>query len=140
MHDPTPAATPASQPLEYIRPAGHFKGDVPLSPAVRVGKFVFVSGTPAFNQSGRLAVGDFTAQMKQVMENLTGILKASGAGWERVVKVNVMLTRREDFAEMNRIYSAYFPTGHYPARTTAILCALPQPDFLLEIECEAVLT
>ena len=50
-----------------------------------------------------------------------------------------MLTWREDFAEMNRIYATYFPTGNFPARTTAIMFALPQPDFLLEIECEAVL-
>jgi enamine deaminase RidA (YjgF/YER057c/UK114 family) len=27
----------------------------------------------------------------------------------------------------------------YPARTTVVVSALPHPDFLLEIECEAVL-
>ena len=126
-------------PLEYIRPEDQFKGGVPLSPAVKAGKLIFVSGTPAFDKAGQLAVGDFTAQMKQVMENITRILKASGAGWDRVVKMNVMLTRREDFGEMNRVYSTYFPTGNYPARTTAILFSLPQPEFLIEIECEAVL-
>ena len=126
-------------PLEYIHPEGQFKGDVPLSLAVKVGKQVFVSGIPAFDNKGKLAVGDFTAQMNQVMENITRVLTASGVGWNRVVKVNVMLTRREDFAEMNRIYTNYFPSGKFPARTTAILSSLPQPDFLLEIECEAIL-
>ena len=43
------------------------------------------------------------------------------------------------FAEMNRVYSTYFPSGHYPARTTVVVSALPHPDFLLEIECEALL-
>jgi 2-iminobutanoate/2-iminopropanoate deaminase len=112
---------------------------VPLSPAVKVGKFVFVSGTPAFDKNGKLAIGDFPAQMKQVMENITDTLKSSGAGWERVVMVNVLLTRKEDFSEMNRIYTTYFPNGNYPARTTVVVAALPSPDFLLEIECQAVL-
>ena len=100
--------------------------------------FVFVSGTPAFDGSGKLAVGDFPAQMKQVMDNMTAILKASGAGWDRVVKTNVLLMRPGDFAEMNRIYATYFADGKYPARTTVVVAGLPHPDFLLEIECEAL--
>ncbi len=40
---------------------------------------------------------------------------------------------------MNRMYADYFPGGNYPARTTMFVQALPRPDFLLEIECEAVL-
>ena len=103
-----------------------------------VAKFVFVSGTPAFDGSGKLAVGDFPAQMKQVMDNMTAILKASGAGWDRVVKTNVLLMRPGDFAEMNRIYATYFADGKYPARTTVVVAGLPHPDFLLEIECEAL--
>ena len=129
-------STSAKTPLEYF---GKSVRGVPVSPAVRVGKLLFVSGTPAFDKNGKLAVGDFPAQMKQVMENIAGILAASGTGWERVAKVSVFLTRQQDFAEMNRVYSTYFPSGHYPARTTVIVSALPHPDFLLEIECEALL-
>jgi 2-iminobutanoate/2-iminopropanoate deaminase len=122
-------------PLRYF---GNSVRGVPLSLAVRAGNLVFVSGTPAFDATGKLAVGDFPAQMKQAMENVTAVLKTTGTGWERVAKVNVILTRREDFRDMNRIYASYFPDGHYPARTTTVVSALPQPDFLLEIECEAV--
>ncbi len=129
-------STSAKTPLEYF---GKSVRGVPVSPAVRVGKLLFVSGTPAFDKNGKLAVGDFPAQMKQVMENIAGILAASGTGWERVAKVSVFLTRQQDFAEMNRVYSTYFPSGHYPARTTVVVSALPHPDFLLEIECEALL-
>lgn len=126
-------------PLEHIFPEGQFKVSAPLSPAVKVGNLLYVSGIPAYDAEGRLAIGDFPAQMRQVMESITGILKAAGAGWDRVAKVNVLLTRREDFEEMNRIYTSYFPDGKYPARTTAIVYSLPRPNFLLEIECVAVL-
>ena len=127
------------EPLEFIAPANQFRGDLPLSSAVRVGKLVFVSGIPPYDQDGAIAVGSFSAQMRQAMENITRILKAAGTGWDRVAKVNILLTRRQDFAEMNRIYSTYFLNGSYPARTTAIVASLPNPDFLLEIECQAVL-
>jgi 2-iminobutanoate/2-iminopropanoate deaminase len=127
------------EPLEHIVPEGQHKVPAPLSPGVKVGNLLFVSGIPAYAADGTLAVGDFPAQMAQTMANITGILAAAGAGWDRVAKVNVLLTRREDFAEMNRIYAAHFPEGKYPARTTAIVYSLPRPNFLLEIECIAVL-
>jgi reactive intermediate/imine deaminase len=125
--------------LQHIHPEGQFKLAAPLSPAVKAGNLLYVSGIPAYDATGKLAVSDFTAQMTQVMANITGILAAAGADWSRVVKVNVLLTRREDFAEMNRIYASHFPDGKYPARTTAIVYSLPRIDFLLEIECVAVL-
>ena len=128
-----------SAPLEYIEPQDRFKGDVPLSLAVRAGKLIFVSGIPAFDPFGKLVIGDFQAQMTQVMENIAAILKESGCGWDRVVRTKVFLTRQADFDDMNRIYAAHFPSGKFPARTTLYVHALPQPDCLVEIECEAIL-
>jgi 2-iminobutanoate/2-iminopropanoate deaminase len=125
-----------AQPMDHI---GKPVRGVPVSQAVKAGKFVFVSGTPAFDANGKLAVGDFPAQMKQVMENMTAVLKASGTGWDRVVKTTVLLIRASDFAEINRTYATYFPDGKFPARTTSVVAGLPHPDFLVEIECEAIL-
>ena len=126
-------------PLEHIAPPDRFKGNVPLSLAVKVGKHVFVSGVPGYDVHGRLAVGDFSAQMNQVMENIAAILRAAGTGLQRVAKMKVYLTRATDFDEMNRIYTTYFAHGRCPARTTIVVHALPKPEFLLEIECEAIL-
>lgn len=131
-------AADARPSIEYIRPDGQFVNPVPYSPAVKAGHLLFVAGTPALDKNGKVAANDFTAQMNQVMENIGGVLKAAGVGWNRVVKVTVLLVRREDFKEMNRIYATHFAPGKYPARTTAIVASLPNPDFLLEIDCEAV--
>ena len=51
-----PAASGNADTLEYF---GKPVRGVPISGAVKAGKFVFVSGTPAFDASGKLAVGDF---------------------------------------------------------------------------------
>jgi 2-iminobutanoate/2-iminopropanoate deaminase len=128
-----------SSPLEFIQPKDRYKGDVSLSLAVKAGTLLFVSGVPAFDGQGKLAIGDFPAQMRQVMENIAAILKAAGTDWSRVVRTRVLLTREEDFHHMNRAFATYFPGGQYPARTTMYVKALPQADFLLEIECDAVL-
>ncbi|HZT51062.1 MAG TPA: RidA family protein [Stellaceae bacterium] len=106
----------------------------PLSPAVKVGNLVFVSGTTPYDADGRIAKGDFAAQMHQVMANIKDILAAAGTSLERTVKVVVILVRIGDFAQMNEIYRQYFKEGNYPARTT-IGAPLANPDFLLEIEC-----
>jgi 2-iminobutanoate/2-iminopropanoate deaminase len=127
---------PRAESPEYI---GKPERGIPVSSAVKIGKSVFVSGTPVFDRNGKLAVGDIAEQMKQVMANLAGILKAAGADWSRVVKTNILLTRASDFSEMNRIYGLYFPGGQYPARTTVLVAGLPHRNFLLEIECEALL-
>ena len=109
-----------------------------ISLAVKVGNLVFVSGTPGY-KDGKLSVGDFGAQMKQAMENVAEQLKSAGTGWDRVARTTVMLVRRDDFGEMNRIYGEYFSQGKYPARTTTIVAGLPCADFLVEVEVEAVL-
>jgi len=125
----------SAQQLEYF---GRPVRSIPVSSAVKVGKMVFVSGAPGY-KDGKLAIGDFATQMKQSMDNIADQLKSAGAGWDRVVKATVMLVRRDDFGEMNRIYGGYFAEGKYPARTTTIVAGLPSPDFLVEVECEAVL-
>ena len=121
---------------DIIRPKSGTPPKAPLSPAVRTGNLVFVSGTPAFYGDRQIAKGDFPAQMHQVMKNLQAVLAAAGSGLHKVVKVNVILVRKSDWDEMNRIYREYFKEGEFPARTT-IVCDLANPDFLLEIECVA---
>jgi 2-iminobutanoate/2-iminopropanoate deaminase len=129
------AANGLAQPLEYF---GRPVRNIPVSSVVKVGKLIFVSGTPGF-KDGKIAIGDFAAQMKQAMNNVAEELKSAGAGWDRVARANVMLVRRDDFGEMNRIYGGYFSEGKYPARTTTIVAGLPSADFLVEVEVEAVL-
>ena len=119
---------------KIIMPKDAPKPSVPLSHAVKVGNLVFVSGSTPFDKEGRLARGDFAAQMHQVMANLKTILAEAGSSLDRVAKVVVILTRIGDFAQMNEIYRQYFKEGNYPARTT-VGGQLAHPDFLLEIEC-----
>ncbi|MFT4247751.1 MAG: RidA family protein [Pseudomonas sp.] len=116
-------------------PALHFgQSHVPLSPAVRAGDFVFVSGQVPVDASGRLVRGDVQAQTRQVIENLAAALALAGCRLDQVVKTLVVLTDAGDFTAFNQAYREYFPTLP-PARTT--LAAQLMIDAKVEIEAIA---
>src|SRR5690606_548748 len=70
----------------------------PLSPAVRAGDFIFVSGQPAFFGDRQIAKDDFDAQMHQVMANIKALLEEAGSSLDKIVKANVILKNASDFA------------------------------------------
>jgi 2-iminobutanoate/2-iminopropanoate deaminase len=106
----------------------------PLSVAARVGDLLFVSGTPGFDDNGALPDG-FEAQFGFVVKNIKRVLDEAGASFRDLVKVNVLLTRASDVAPMNALYAGAFGPAPYPARTTCVVQALPNPKMLIEIEC-----
>jgi enamine deaminase RidA (YjgF/YER057c/UK114 family) len=123
-------------PKHFPPPAG--VKSPPLSFAARTGDLLFVSGIPGFDDNGVLADG-FEAQFGLVARNVKRILEEAGASVRDLVKVNVLLTRASDVAPMNALYATAFGPAPYPARTTCVVQALPDPKMLIEIECVASL-
>jgi 2-iminobutanoate/2-iminopropanoate deaminase len=111
-------------PLKHFPPPPGIKAP-PLSFATRVGDLLFISGIPGFDANGDLPDG---------FE-----LDGAGATFRDLVKVNVLLTRASDVATMNALYASAFGPAPYPARTTCVVQALPQPRMLIEIEGVAAL-
>lgn len=110
----------------------------PYSQALVHGGLVFCSGQVALDpKSGDLVGVEIEAQTKQVLDNLTHVLAAAESGLDRVLKTTVYLKSLEDFAQMNKVYGAYFP-GRSPARATVEVSKLPK-GALVEIDCIAAL-
>ena len=100
--------------------------------------FVFTAGqVPLIPGTSNLAEGGIEAQTRQVMNNINGVLEASGSSMSSVVKTTVFLADINDFAAFNAIYSGYFPQDP-PARTTVQAGALPI-GALIEVEAIALL-
>jgi 2-iminobutanoate/2-iminopropanoate deaminase len=108
--------------------------DRPLSPAVRAGDFVYVSGQVPTDASGSLVTGTVEAQTRQVLENIKAALALAGASLDQVVKTNCILDDARDFAAFNKAYAAYFPKEP-PARTT--IEARLMADIKVEIDVTA---
>jgi reactive intermediate/imine deaminase len=106
-------------PLEYLGlpPVASDRAARPLSPAVRAGDFVYVSGQVPVNAEGEIVAGGIEAQTRQVMENVRAALEVAGAGFDDVCKCTIWLTDARDFGAFNRVYMGFFPNGK-PARST----------------------
>lgn len=105
----------------------------PLSFATRTGDLLFISGIPGFDGNGALPES-FEAQFANVITNFTRVLSEAGANTRHLVKLNVLLTRASDVVTMNKLYAEAFGPAPYPARTTCVVQALPDPKMLIEIE------
>jgi 2-iminobutanoate/2-iminopropanoate deaminase len=113
----------------------HFgSSHVPLSPAVRAGDSIYISGQVPTLADGSVVVGGIEAQTRQVMENLAKALALADASLEDIVKTTVILADARDFSAFNRVYATYFPANP-PARTT--LEARLMIDIRIEIEAVA---
>jgi enamine deaminase RidA (YjgF/YER057c/UK114 family) len=124
-------------PIQHFPPPPGIKAP-PLSYAARVGDLLFVSGIPGFDANGQLPE-QFEAQFGFVVRTIKRVLKDAGTDVSHLVKVNVLLTRASDVAAMNTLYAEAFGPPPYPARTTCVVQALPNPAMLIEIECVASL-
>ena len=99
----------------------------PYSQAVRAGDFVFTSGQIALDPAtGELVKGGVQAETTQVLDNLTAVLEAAGAGWRDVVRTTIYLADIGDFALVNKLYGERVGVGVLPARSTVQVARLPR--------------
>jgi len=91
---------------------------VPLSPAIRAGDFVFVSGQVPVDADGAVVPGGVGPETDQVIANITKVLALADCTLSDIVKTTVWLRNRDDFAAFNAAYAQYFPSSP-PTRSTA---------------------
>jgi 2-iminobutanoate/2-iminopropanoate deaminase len=109
----------------------------PYSVAVKVGSLVFTSGQVGLDPAtGTLVPGGIAAETRQVLTNLSAILKGALCSLEDVIKTTVFLTDMAEFSRMNEIYATFF-SDNFPARSTVQVAALPKGA---AVEIEAVAT
>lgn len=108
---------------------------MPLSSAVEVNGILYLSGGLPL-AAGKLAGDDIETQTEAVFDNIESLLAKEGLSLASVFKVTTWLTRKEDFAGYNAVYSKRLGDP-YPARST-VICDLAMPGALIEIEVTAV--
>lgn len=111
---------------------------LPLSPGIRAGDYIFVSGQPGCpDERGRDIVG-IEAQTRHSLESIKKVLAAASAKLDDVVETTVYVSEKvtpDDYAELNKVYTQYFPTD-YPARA-GVKVGFMYPDMLVEIRAIA---
>jgi len=103
---------------------------------------LLISGTASIDEQGRsIHIGDFRAQMRRTLDNITGLLGSEGATWHDIVRTTCYLRDIErDYAVFNEERTAFMKEqglDPLPA-STGIQATLCRPDLLVEIEAIAM--
>jgi 2-iminobutanoate/2-iminopropanoate deaminase len=103
---------------------------------------LLISGTASIDEAGRsVHVGDFRAQMRRTLHNITGLLASEGATWQDIVRTTCYLRDIErDYGVFNEERTAFMEEqglDPLPA-STGIQATLCRPELLVEIEAIAM--
>jgi enamine deaminase RidA (YjgF/YER057c/UK114 family) len=107
------------------------------SRAVRVGNQVFVAGTVGRKAVGSVPSGAYQ-QAKRAFEIIGEALAEAGAGFEHVVRTRIFVTDIAFFDDIARAHGEVFAAIR-PASALVEVRRLVEPDYLVEIEVDAVI-
>ncbi len=100
------------------------------------GRRLIVSGQVGLRPDGT-PVAAPEDQIDQCLANLGAVLAAHGMGPANIVKMTVFLTDPVLVPHWRRHRDAFL-AGHAPTSTLLIVAGLASPDFVVEVEAEAV--
>ncbi|MBT2511449.1 RidA family protein [Streptomyces sp. ISL-98] len=106
-----------------------------ISLGIRVGNLVFTSRQAPIDAQGATAgAGDFEAQARQALANLSTVLPNAGSSLADVVKATVFVT---DIAQQDifaKLRAEHFPDKPHLAESFVEVSSLANPEWMIEIE------
>lgn len=113
--------------------------DNDLAMVVVAGNHVFLRGQTAMDLEGNLVgVGDAAAQAENAMHCVKTLLEEAGSQLEHICKVTIYITDRQYREPVYRVVGRWLK-GIYPVSTGLIVSGLARPEYLMEIDVDAVI-
>lgn len=110
-----------------------------ISRAVRIGDTIAISGTAPLDEHGKtVSPGDPTGQARRCFAIIKIALEKLGASLEDVIRTRIFLTEIQDWQAIAQVHGEYFKDIR-PASTIVQVSKFIDPDWLVEIEADAVI-
>jgi 2-iminobutanoate/2-iminopropanoate deaminase len=117
-----------------------YEKDFGYSQAVLIDKTLYISGSVAADQNGRLvAAGDMAGQMRAAYSNIRRTLAAHGADFDEVVKETIYTTDMDALLKATDLRFEFYNKERLPTTSWVQVQRLVDPGFLVEIEVVAEL-
>jgi 2-iminobutanoate/2-iminopropanoate deaminase len=117
-----------------------YEKDFGYSQAVLVDKTLYISGSVAADEKGRLvSPGDMAGQMHAAYSNIRRTLEAHGADFEEVVKETIYTTDMNALLKASDLRFEYYNKERLPTTSWVQVQRLIDPGFMVQIEVVAEL-
>ncbi|QDZ10873.1 RidA family protein [Devosia ginsengisoli] len=130
-------------PIEHINPDGMYKSPV-FSQGIILpanARLLLIGGQNGVNEKGEIVgKGDVVAQTRQALDNLQMVLSAAGGRLEDLVKTTIIMQQDIDLGAAFGVWMGVWGQRPNPPTVTGFrVPGLANPDFLIEIEAQAIL-
>ena len=99
---------------------------------------IAVTGTAPLGPDGKtVAKGDAAAQARRCLQIVDTAVRGLGGKRSDVIRTRILLTRIEDWEKVAAVHGEFF-AGIRPANTVMQVVRFIDPDWLVEIEADAV--
>ena len=113
--------------------------DNDLSMAVVAGNRVFLRGQTAMDFDGTIVgIGNAAAQAENAMQCAKVLLEEAGSKLQHICKVTIYITDRAYREPVYQVIGRWLK-GIYPVSTGLIVNGLAKPEYLMEVDIEAVI-
>ena len=106
------------------------------SRAVKIGKFVEVSGTAAIDRDRIVAPGDPYQQTRFIIQKIERALEEADAALSDIIRTRIYVTNIKDWDAVGRAHGEFFKNIK-PVTTMIEVKSLIDPNFVVEIEATA---
>jgi enamine deaminase RidA (YjgF/YER057c/UK114 family) len=126
--------------VERVSSGSSYEPVIGFSRAVKIGRTIAVSGTAPIGTDGKtVGAGDAAVQTRRCLEIIIAAIEQLGGSARDVIRTRSYITRLEDWEQIGRAHGEFF-SDIRPASTMVKVAGLLDPEWLVEIEADAVIT